>query len=144
MPRDTGAVIDNRQVVRRAFEAWQAGTAPITDLFADHMTWTIEGRSLASKAYGTKQQFVDGVLAPFGARFARGTPFRPRDIRAVHADGDTVVVLWNGHGVANDGLPCDNAHVWIMRLEGGLVVDGVAFFDSIAFDDLRTRVPPTA
>jgi hypothetical protein len=144
MTPTTGAEIDNRQVVRRAFEAWQAGTAPITDVFADHLTWTIEGRSLASKAYGTKQQFVDEVLAPFGARFAQGRPFRPRDIRAVHADGDTVVVLWNGHGVANDGHPYDNAYVWIMRLEGGMVVDGTAFFDSIAFNDLWTRVSPTA
>jgi hypothetical protein len=144
MTRNTEAETDNRQVVRRAFEAWQAGTAPITDVFADHMTWTIEGRSLASKAYGTTQQFVDEVLAPFGARFAGGEPFRPRDIRAVLADGDTVVVLWNGHGVANDGRPYDNAYVWIMRLEGGMVVDGIAFFDSIAFDDLWTRVRPTA
>jgi uncharacterized protein len=31
------------------------------------MVWRIEGRSAASAEYGSKQQFVDEVLAPFGA-----------------------------------------------------------------------------
>ena len=30
---------ENASVVRRAFDAWQTGTAPITDLFAPDMTW---------------------------------------------------------------------------------------------------------
>jgi uncharacterized protein len=82
------------------------------------------------------------VLAPVGARFPADAPFRPARIRQVLADGDTVVVLWDGHGVANDGVPYDNSYVWIMRLRDGLVVDGTAFYDSIAFDELWTRVAP--
>lgn len=70
------------------------------------MVWRIEGRSLASKAYGDEQQFVAEVLAPFAARFPASAPFRPVTIRSVQADGDTVVV------------------------------------DSIAFDELWTRVRP--
>jgi uncharacterized protein len=41
------------------------------------VVWRIEGHSLASRVYGNKQQFVDEVLAPFGARFATSEPFRP-------------------------------------------------------------------
>jgi uncharacterized protein len=85
-------------------------------------------------------QFVDRVLAPFGARFAQGERFRPVSIRSILADGDTVAVLWDGHGVANDGEPYDNSYAWIMRLRDGKVVDGVAFFDSISFDRLWERV----
>jgi hypothetical protein len=133
--------MDNKLLISRAFEGWKNGTSPISDVFASDMTWTIEGHSLASRAYGSRQEFIDEVLAPFGARFADGEAFRPRDIRAVYADGDTVIVLWNGHGIANDGRAYDNSYVWIMRLRDGMVVDGTAFYDSISFNDLWTRVP---
>lgn len=149
-PRDaqpapaTTVAAQNRIIVRGAFDAWQAGRAPITDLFAPQMTWRIEGRSMAAKDYADRQAFIDEVLAPFAARFAGGEPFRPHTIHGVYADGDTVIVHWVGHGVAGDGEPYDNAYLWLMRLRDGLVVDGVAFFDSIAFDELWTRVRPDA
>lgn len=132
----------HRDVVRRAFEAWQDGTGPITDLFAPDMVWRIEGHSAASREYSDRRAFVDEVLAPFGARFAAGERFRPVRIRSVLADGDTVVVVWDGRGVANDGQPYENSYAWIMRLAGGLVVDGTAFYDSISFNDLWARVQP--
>jgi hypothetical protein len=132
----------NRRIATEAFDAWQRGTTPITAIFAPEMTWTIVGRSLASKSYSSKQQFIDEVLAPFAARFPADAPFRPVEIRGVYADGDTVVVLWEGHGVATDGKPYDNSYAWVMTLRDGLVVDGTAYFDSIAFDDLWTRVQP--
>jgi ketosteroid isomerase-like protein len=135
---------DNRATVQRAFAAWQAGTAPITDLFAPDMVWRIEGHSLASKEYRDRQQFVDEVLAPFGARFSTTEPFRPTTIRSVHADGDTVIVLWDGRGVATDGQPYENSYAWFMQLRDGLVVDGTAFYDSISFNDLWTRVRPSS
>jgi len=133
----------NRRRIREAFEAWQAGTRPIADVFAPGMTWRIEGHSAASKQYESKQQFIDEVLAPFGARFASGEPFRPKRIRSIHADGDTVIVLWDGRGVANDGTPYENSYAWFMTLKDGLVIDGTAFYDSISFNELWTRVQPT-
>jgi ketosteroid isomerase-like protein len=133
---------DNTRLVRTAFEAWQAGTSPITNLFDPEMTWRIEGRSHVAKAYSTTQQFIDEVLAPFGARFVDGERFRPISIRSVHGDGDTVIVVWDGHGIANDGLPYANSYAWFMQLRDGKVVDGTAFFDSIAFDELWERVVP--
>jgi hypothetical protein len=107
------------------------------------MVWRIEGHSAAAREYRGTQQFVDEVLAPFGARFAGGEPFRPVTIRGVYADGDTVVVIWDGRGVANDGRPYENSYAWIMKLDNGKVVDGTAFFDSISFDDLWSRVQPS-
>jgi ketosteroid isomerase-like protein len=137
---DSDITAANRGVVRRAFEAWQHGTAPITDVFAADMVWRIEGHSLASREYRNRQEFIDEVLAPFGARFSQGEPFRPVRIRSILADGDTVVVVWDGRGVANDGLPYENSYAWIMRLADGAVVDGTAFYDSISFNDLWSRI----
>jgi ketosteroid isomerase-like protein len=71
-----------------------------------------------------------------------GEPFRPVRLRSVVADGDTVVVVWDGRGVANDGRPYENSYAWIMRMAAGLVVDGTAFYDSISFNDLWDRVRP--
>jgi uncharacterized protein len=132
----------NRKTVRRAFEAWQDGTSAITDVFAPEMVWRIEGHSVASREYANKQEFIDEVLAPFGARFSAGERFRPATIRSIHADGDTVIVLWDGRGIANDGRPYENSYAWFMKLRDGKVVDGTAFYDSISFNDLWTRVAP--
>jgi uncharacterized protein len=132
----------NRETIRRAFEAWHARTAAITDVFAPEMVWRIEGHSHASGDYAGKQQFVDQVLRPFGARFAAsGDPFRPITIRSIHADGDTVIVLWDGRGTANDGQPYENSYAWFMKMRDGEVIDGTAFYDSISFNDLWDRVP---
>jgi uncharacterized protein len=45
-------------------------------------------------------------------------------------------------GVATDGGAYTNSYAWILRLSDGLVVDGTAFFDGSAFDDLWRRVQP--
>jgi len=132
----------NREIIRQAFDAWHQGTAPITGVFAPDMAWRIEGHSAASKEYRSKQQFINEVLAPFGARFTESEPFRPVTIRAVYADGDTVIVIWDGRGIATDGRPYENSYVWIMKLADGKVIDGTAFFDSISFNDLWARVRP--
>jgi uncharacterized protein len=132
----------NRTIIREAFEAWQNGTGRIADVFADDMVWRIVGHSLASKEYATKQQFIDEVLAPFGQRFPPSEPFRPITIRSVLADGDTVIVLWDGRGIAIDGQPYENTYAWFMKMRDGKVIDGTAFFDSISFNDLWTRVQP--
>jgi ketosteroid isomerase-like protein len=54
------------------------GPVPSTDVFAPDMVWRIEGHSVASKEYGSKQQFIDEVLAPFGARFTVSEPLAGR------------------------------------------------------------------
>ena len=133
----------NREAIRRAFAGWQQGTANIADMFAVEMVWRIEGRSVASKEYRTKQEFVDEVLAPFAARFAGSSePFRPLRIRAICADGDAVVVLWDGRGIARDGKPYENSYAWYLVMRDGKVVEAAAFFDAIAFNDLWSRVQP--
>jgi uncharacterized protein len=122
----------NREIVRRAFEVWRDNNGAITDIFAPDMVWRIEGHSLASKQYGSRQEFIDEVLAPFSARFSHREPFRPTEIRSITAEGDTVVVVWDGRGIANDGEPYANSYAWIMRLVNGEVIDGTAFYDSIS------------
>ena len=86
----------NREIIGQVFDAWQRGTGAITDVFAPDMVWRIEGHSVASREYRDRQEFIGEVLAPFGARFVDGEPFRPATILSIHADADTVVVVWDG------------------------------------------------
>jgi uncharacterized protein len=131
---------NNRERAEKAFRDWQEGIGYITDLLADDLRWTIVGRSRASGTYEGKEAFVDEVLGPFGARFSQ--PFRPVAVRGVYADGDTVVVLWDGEGTRLDGKPYENTYAWFMRFQDGLVVEATAFFDSIAFNELWTELAP--
>lgn len=51
-----------------------------------------------------------------------------------------VVVVWDGRGSTVVGTTYENTYAWVMTLRDGLVVDGVAFYDSIAFNELWDRV----
>jgi len=132
--------------VTEAFEAWSNGTGYITSIFAEDMTWEIVGHSAASRKYANKQQFIDEVLAPFGARFSTEHPFRPVTIRGIYVDdaSSTVIVLWDGSGMTSAGTRYDNTYAWFMTFRDGAVVDGTAFYDSISFNELWETVSPAS
>jgi ketosteroid isomerase-like protein len=131
---------DVRSLSEQAFSEWAKGSGEITSIFAPQMRWTIVGHSAASRTYSSKQQFIDEVLAPFAARFSQR--FKPTNIHGIYADGNTSIVYWDGEGVALDGLPYKNTYAWFMTFDNGLVVEGTAFYDSISFNDLWSRVTP--
>ncbi len=51
-------------------------------------------------------------------------------------------IVWDGRGIALDGEPYQNSYAWFMKMRDGKVIDGTAFYDSISFNDLWTRVQP--
>jgi ketosteroid isomerase-like protein len=132
----------NREIVADAFDAWSRGAGYVAGIFAADMTWEIVGRSRASGTYGSAREFSDEVLHPFGARFRPDLPFRPVAIRGIYADGDTVIVRWDGEGTTTAGTIYRNTYAWFMTLRDGKVIDGTAFYDSIAFDELWENVSP--
>ena len=128
-----------KATVVAAFERWRTGSGGPFELLSDDAEWTIVGSSPASKTYQDKRQFMTEVIGPFNARMS--APLKPT-IREVHAEGDTVVVLFDAEAVATDGMPYRNTYAWFMRFEGGHVTRVTAFFDTRLFDDLWTRVQP--
>jgi uncharacterized protein len=130
----------NLKKVKDAFQAWRNGTGSPFQLLKDDASWTIVGNSVASKEYKSRKAFIDQVIAPFNARMAK--PLVPT-IRGIYADGDTVVVLFDAEGTAKDGKIYANTYSWFLRLRDGRIENAVAFFDSIHFNDLWTRVPAT-
>lgn len=132
--------IENLRKVKEGFDAWKNGTGSPYQLLDDNVSWTIVGRSLASKEYRSRKAFIDEVITPFNARMSK--PLVPT-IRNMYADGDTVIVLFDAEGTAKDGKIYANTYSWFLRLKDGRIDRAVAFFDSIHFNDLWTRIPVT-
>jgi ketosteroid isomerase-like protein len=130
----------NKAAVQARFDAWAAGTGGPFDLLAEDATWTIVGRSDASRTYRSREEFMGEVIRPFNARMRRG--LKPA-IRRIYADGDTVIVFFDAKGVACDGEPYNNTYAWFLEMRDGKVVNASAFFDSIEFNDLWRRVAPS-
>jgi ketosteroid isomerase-like protein len=79
------------------------------------------------------------VIKPFNARLTkRLVP----TVRAIYSDGDTVIALFDAQATARDGKLYRNTYTWYMRMVDGKIVDVIAFFDTIEFNDLWTRVKP--
>jgi ketosteroid isomerase-like protein len=129
----------NKDLVRAAFDDWAAGTGGPFALLADDATWTIVGNSPVSRAFASKQEFIDVVIEPFNARLS--TPLVP-SVRALFAEGDWVIALFDGAATAADGRPYRNTYTWYMRLRDGAVVEVIAFFDTIEFTDFWERLRP--
>ncbi len=137
--QNSGGEAENKAIVQRAFDAWAAGTGSPYDLLADNATWTITGNSAAAKTYTGREAFLSEVIQPFVARMSIG--LKPV-IREMHADGSSVIILFDAAGTAKDGKPYVNTYAWFLDMTAGKIVKASAFFDSIAFNDLWTRVQP--
>jgi uncharacterized protein len=130
---------ENKALIRTAFDDWAAGTGGVFDLLAPDATWTIVGHSVVAGTYGSRDAFLQAVIAPFNARLA--SPLIPR-VHALYADGDTVIAYFDAAATARDGLPYQNTYTWYLRLRDGAIGEVVAFFDSVEFNDFWARVQP--
>jgi ketosteroid isomerase-like protein len=130
---------ENKQVIQRAFDAWAAGQGGVFDLLAPDARWTIVGNSVVAGTYHSREEFLSKVIRPFNARMA--TPLVPK-LHALYADGDTVIAYFDASATVRDGSPYDNTYTWYLRMQQGAIVEAVAFFDSIEFNDFWARVEP--
>ncbi|HEY8508409.1 MAG TPA: nuclear transport factor 2 family protein [Steroidobacteraceae bacterium] len=129
-----------RTLVENAFKAWREGTGGPYDLLADNVSWIVTGRSKAAKTYPSKESFMSEVIRPFNARMR--ARLIPTTLHELVVDGERVVVRFDAAGTAIDGKPYSNTYAWFLTVRDDKIVNAVAFFDSIAFDDLWTRVTP--
>jgi ketosteroid isomerase-like protein len=97
----------NKDAIRAAFDDWAAGRGGPFALLAPDATWTIVGHSPVSRTFASRQEFLDLVIHPFNARLA--SPLVPR-VRALYADGDTVIAFFDAAATAKDGRPYANTY----------------------------------
>lgn len=139
MAADNNDERKNKETIRAGFDAWRDGTGNVFDLLTPDARWTIVGNASVSKTYASRQEFLDVVIQPFNARLSRR--LIPK-VRGIYADGDMVIALFDAEAIAHDGKPYRNTYTWYMKMNEGKIVEVIAFFDTIEFTDLWTRVQP--
>ena len=97
------------------------------------------GNSVAAGTYHSREEFLSKVIPPFNARMA--TLLVPK-VHALYADGDTVIAYFDASATVRDGSTYDNTYTWYLRTRQGAIMEAVAFFDSLEFNDFWTRVEP--
>jgi len=137
--RDLSLEQANKNTIQAAFDDWAAGSGGPFALLAPDASWTIVGNSPVSRTFRSRQEFLDIVIDPFNARMA--TPLVPT-VRALYADGDTVIAFFDATATAKDGKPYKNTYTWYLQMRDGVIIEATAFFDTIEFTDFWNRVAP--
>ncbi|MFP5077002.1 nuclear transport factor 2 family protein [Rhizobium sp. YIM 134829] len=132
----------NRRIVTRAFDRWQEGTGNFfQEVLHPEVVWTITGSGPSAGTYHGQQALLDGAVTPFTARL-KG-PVRPVE-KQVFADGDHVIIHWQGRAEARDDQTYDNRYAWILKMEDGKAAAVTAFLDLAPYDAIFDRIPGPA
>ena len=131
----------NLEIVREAFALWGDGEPVFGALLADDLVWTIPGSGPVARTYRTKADFIEQASAPLISRLA--TPLIP-EVHAIWAEGDTVIVRFDGEATTTSGAPYRNQFVWILGMEDGKVARGEAFLDLAAYRAVIENNSPEA
>ncbi|WP_342051371.1 MULTISPECIES: nuclear transport factor 2 family protein [unclassified Cupriavidus] len=140
---DTSSAVDrNKQIVAEAFDRWASGgTGFFDELLASDVVWTIKGSSPSAGTFRGRDAFIEKAVRPFQSRLS--TPVRPVR-KQVWADGEHVIVYWDGEGMARDGTAYRNSYAWIFRMQGGKAAEVTAFLDLTPYDEVLRRIPVPA
>lgn len=141
---DANAAVEarNKQAVSQAFDRWAAGgNTFFGDILTPDVVWTIKGSGPSAGTHRGVDAFVGKAVQPFAARLSE--PVRPVS-KQVWADGDHVIIQWDGTGVARDGQPYRNSYAWIFRMRDGKAYEVSAYLDLTAYDDVLQRIPDPA
>jgi ketosteroid isomerase-like protein len=123
----------NRAIVEAAFEKWREGTYVFGELLAPNVVWTIHGSGPVAGTYRNQKDFVEKASRPLTSRLV--TPIVP-DVHNIFADGDTIIIRFDGRATTTSGAPYRNQFVWILRMKDGLVVNAEAFLDLVAYQQV--------
>lgn len=137
---DDSVTESNRQIITEAFAKWSAGGSTFfDDVLAHNVVWTIKGSSPTAGTYDGRDQFVREAVKPFVERLS--APLRP-SVNHIWADGDAVIVYWDGVATAIDGNPYSNSYVWIFAMKDGRASRVTAFLDLELYEDVIKRITP--
>ena len=136
---DKAVAEKNKDFITQAFAKWAAGGSTFfQDVLAEDVVWTIKGTSPAAGTYKGRAVFIEQAVAPFAARLSS---FVKPKVNDIWADGNDVVVYWDGAAVAKDGKPYNNSFVWIFRMQDLRATEVIAFLDLTQYDDVINRIP---
>jgi ketosteroid isomerase-like protein len=119
---------DNKRLVADAFAKWARGDGgAFFSMLADDVRWTVIGSTPVSRTYTSKRGFQEGAVQPLGTKLSG--PIQPT-VRDVIAEGDKVVVQWEGRATGKNGTLYNQTYCWVMRIQNGKVQEGTAYLDT--------------
>ena len=123
-----------KALVERLFTAYEQGDS---QQFFDHVTddvhWTVTGDNPLSGEYFSKSEFFEATFERLEAVLKE--PVRP-SVRRITAEGDVAVVEWHGRATSIVDRPYDNDYCWVIRVDGGRIVEVTAYLDGALVEDL--------
>jgi uncharacterized protein len=118
----------NRQYIRQVMAELDKGNGkPFVEAMADDFSWTIPGDTPWSRTYSGKQVVLNELLRPLYAQFA--TPYISIT-RRVMADGDRVIIEFDGRVTTKAGKAYNNRYCYVCRMEGGKMKDLMEYLDT--------------
>ena len=129
----------NKAIVEAAFKKWRGGTYVFAELLAPDVVWTIHGSGPVAGTYLNQKDFIEQASRPLTSRLA--TPIAP-EVHNIFADGDTVIIRFDGTATTMSGSPYRNQFVWIIKMKDGLVVNAEAFLDLVAYQQVVDNNAP--
>ena len=124
---------DNKKLILDAFNGWVRGDGSVIDLFADDVKWTVIGSTPVSRTYKTKREFLDGAVRPLTEKLSGA--IKPT-LRAITAEDDRVVLEWQGQTSGKNGKPYNQTYCWVMQIQNGQIVEGIAYLDTELISNL--------
>jgi len=129
----------NKAIVQAAFEKWRAGGNVFKELLAPEIVWTIHGSGPVAGTYHGLEDFTRRGAAPLTSRLTG--PVIP-EVRNIWAEGNMVIVRFDGSATTTSGAPYRNQFVWILRMDGGRAVEAEAFLDLVAYQQVVENNEP--
>lgn len=118
----------NRRLITEAFEQFVAGDAkPFFELVAHDVRWTVIGSTAISGTFESKRDFFNEAMGKLTQGLAApitGT------IGQISADGDRVIVQWDGGAPIKSGGEYRQRYCWVLRLNNGMVAEATAYLDT--------------
>lgn len=130
---------ENKRIIAKAVDDYNAGKAGMFELMAPNLIWTIEGTGIPAGTYHSRQAFLDGATMPLVSRLRTRVKL---SVRGLWADGDDVILNFDGDAIARDGKPFHTPYVWILTMRNGRIIKGTAFLDLRQYDRVIRHVRP--
>ena len=129
----------DEQTVRSIFAGLEHGDG---DAFfahvADEVDWTVMGTHPLAGHYPSKAAFQAGTFSKLGKVLPDGAQLR---VVNVITAGEMAVVELVSDATAHNGMRFDNRYCWVVRFEGGTIVEVRAYLDSAKVAELFRQNP---
>ncbi len=129
----------DEQTVRSIFAGLEHGDGDaFFEHVADDVDWTVMGTHPLAGHYPSKSAFQEGTFGKLGKVLPDGAQLR---VTNVVIGGDVAVVELVSGATARNGMRFDNHYCWVVRFDGGTIVEVRAYLDSAMVAELFRQNP---